>query len=170
MVAPRTAKRHAMPRSSHPRLNPVRRTSRPGRWRDAGVKNGPQSSPQERRPVMIRKSTARWQGDGLHGKGSLTTQSGVFHDQPYSFQTRFQSEDGKAGTNPEELLGAAHAGCYAMALSFALTDAGHVPDELRVTADVDISQVEGGFAIKNIVLNLEARVKGIDNSAFLVLA
>src|ERR1700685_556715 len=67
---------------------------------------------------MIRKSTARWQGDGLHGKGALTTQSGVFRDQPYSFKTRFQSEDGKAGTNPEELLGAAHAGGYAMALSF----------------------------------------------------
>jgi lipoyl-dependent peroxiredoxin len=119
---------------------------------------------------MIRKSTAVWKGDGLSGKGLLTTQSGVLKDQPYSFQTRFKSEDGKAGTNPEELIAAAHAGCYAMALSFALSEAGHAPDELRVTADVDISQVEGGFAIKNIVLNLEARVKGIDNSAFLALA
>jgi osmotically inducible protein OsmC len=119
---------------------------------------------------MIRKSTARWQGDGLHGKGTLTTQSGVFHDQPYSFQTRFQSEDGKAGTNPEELLGAAHAGCYAMALSFALTDAGHKPDELRVTAGVDLQKVDDGFAIKTIALELEAKVPGIDATKFQTIA
>jgi hypothetical protein len=62
---------------------------------------------------MIRKSTAIWHGDGLHGNGALTTQSGAFRDQPYSFKTRFQNEDGKAGTNPEELVGAAHASCYA---------------------------------------------------------
>jgi osmotically inducible protein OsmC len=110
---------------------------------------------------MIRKSTARWQGDGLHGKGALTTQSGAFRDQPYSFQTRFQNEDGKAGTNPEELLGAAHAGCYAMALSFALSGAGHVPEELRVTAAVDLQK---------IALELEARVPGIDQAKFQALA
>jgi osmotically inducible protein OsmC len=119
---------------------------------------------------MIRKSTARWQGDGLHGKGALTTQSGVFRDQPYSFQTRFQSEDGKAGTNPEELLGAAHAGCYAMALSFALTGAGHAPEELRVTAGVDLQKEGEGFAIKTIALELEARVPGIDPAKFKAIA
>jgi len=119
---------------------------------------------------MTRQSTAVWQGSGREGKGFLTTQSGVFKDQPYSFQTRFQSEDGKAGTNPEELLGAAHAGCFAMALSFALTDAGHVPTELRVTAGVDLSQVEGGFAIKTITLNLEAKVSGIENAKFKEIA
>src|SRR5580700_6122710 len=119
---------------------------------------------------MIRKSSARWQGDGLHGKGALTTQSGVFHDQPYSFQTRFQSEDGKAGTNPEELLGAAHAGCYAMALSFALTEAGHAPQELRVTASVDLAKSDDGFAIKTIGLDLEARVAGIDAAKFQTIA
>ena len=119
---------------------------------------------------MIRKSTARWQGDGLHGKGALTTQSGVFRDQPYSFQTRFQSEDGKAGTNPEELLGAAHAGCYAMALSFALTGAGHAPEELRVTAAVDLQKEGEGFAIKTIALDLEARVPGLDQAKFLAIA
>ena len=115
---------------------------------------------------MIRKSTARWQGDGLHGKGSLTTQSGAFKEQPYSFNTRFQSEDGKAGTNPEELLGAAHAGCFAMALSFALTDAGHPPQELNVTAGVDIVKGDGGFSIKNIHLELEGKVSGIDQATF----
>ena len=115
---------------------------------------------------MIRKSTAKWQGDGLHGKGTLTTQSGAFQAQPYSFQTRFQSEDGKAGTNPEELLAAAHAGCFAMAMSFALTNAGHAPEELRVTAGVDITKTDDGFVIKTINLDLEAKVSGIDAAAF----
>jgi osmotically inducible protein OsmC len=115
---------------------------------------------------MIRKSTATWQGDGLHGKGTLTTQSGAFQSQPYSFQTRFQSEDGKAGTNPEELLAAAHAGCFAMAMSFALTNAGHAPEELRVTAGVDIAKTDDGFVIKTINLDLEAKVSGIDAAAF----
>jgi osmotically inducible protein OsmC len=115
---------------------------------------------------MIRTSTAVWRGDGLHGKGELSTQSGVFNAQPYSFQTRFQSEDGKAGTNPEELLGAAHAGCFAMATSFALTEAGHPPEELRVSAAVELSKVEGGFAISNIALKLEARVPGLDDAKF----
>jgi osmotically inducible protein OsmC len=115
---------------------------------------------------MIRKSTARWQGNLLQGKGTLSTQSGVFQSQPYSFQTRFQSEDGKAGTNPEELLAAAHAGCFAMALSFALTEAGHAPEELNVTAGVDLVKTDGGFSIKNIHLELEAKVPGIDRAAF----
>jgi osmotically inducible protein OsmC len=119
---------------------------------------------------MIRKSVAVWQGDGLHGKGALTTQSGVFHDQPYSFQTRFQSEDGKAGTNPEELLGAAHAGCYAMALSFALSDAGTPPTELRVSAKVDLQKAGDGFAITTIGLELEAKVPGIDAAKFAAIA
>jgi osmotically inducible protein OsmC len=119
---------------------------------------------------MIRKSTAVWRGNGLQGTGSLTTQSGALREQPYSFKTRFQSEDGKAGTNPEELLGAAHAGCYAMALSFALTDAGHAPQELRVTASVDIAKVDDGFAIKSIALELEARIPGIDAARFQTLA
>jgi osmotically inducible protein OsmC len=119
---------------------------------------------------MIRKSTAVWQGDGPHGSGALTTQSGALRDQPYSFKTRFQSEDGKAGTNPEELLGAAHAGCYAMALSFALTEAGHTPGELRVTAAVDISKGDDGFAIKSIALELEARVPRIDAEGFQAIA
>lgn len=119
---------------------------------------------------MIRKSTAVWRGNGLHGKGALTTQSGAFHDQPYSFQTRFQSEDGKAGTNPEELLGAAHAGCFAMAVSFALTDAGSPPEELRVTAAVDLQKDGDGFSIKSIALELEAHVPGIDPAKFQAIA
>jgi osmotically inducible protein OsmC len=119
---------------------------------------------------MIRKSSAVWRGDGLHGKGELTTQSGIFHDQPYSFMTRFQSEDGKAGTNPEELIAAAHAGCFAMALSFALTAAGHPPQELRASAGVDLSKVDDGFAIKSIALTVEGRVQGIDQAKFQEIA
>jgi osmotically inducible protein OsmC len=119
---------------------------------------------------MIRKSTAVWRGNGLEGAGALTTQSGVFNEQPYSFKTRFQSEDGKAGTNPEELIAAAHAGCYAMALSFALSDAGHTPKELRVSAAVDLGKVPDGFAITSIALSLEASVPGIDAAKFQTIA
>ena len=119
---------------------------------------------------MIRTSTAVWRGDGLHGKGELSTQSGVFKGQPYSFQTRFQSEDGKAGTNPEELLGAAHAGCFAMATSFALSDAGHPPEELNVSAAVELSKDGAGFVISSIALTLEARVSGLDDAKFQEIA
>lgn len=119
---------------------------------------------------MIRKSTAVWHGNGLHGTGALTTQSGAFSDHPYSAKTRFENEDGKLGTNPEELLGAAHAGCYAMALSFLLTGAGHEPDELRVTASVELVKLESGFAIQSIALDLEGRVPGLDAEAFHELA
>ena len=119
---------------------------------------------------MIRNGMAVWQGDVLHGKGALTTQSGVLRDQPYSFTTRMQNEDGKAGTNPDELLGAAQAGCYAMALSHVLTEAGHAPAELRVTAAVDYGKVDDGFAIKSIALEVEARVPGIQAVTFRTLA
>jgi osmotically inducible protein OsmC len=120
--------------------------------------------------IMIRKSTAVWKGDAMHGAGALTMQSGTFNDQPYSFKTRFQSEDGKAGTNPEELLAASHAGCFAMATSFALTEAGHPPTELRVSAAVDLGKVEGGFAITSIALDLDAKVPGIDAEKFKAIA
>jgi len=119
---------------------------------------------------MIRTSTAVWRGNGPQGKGALSTQSGVFNDQPYSFQTRFASEDGKAGTNPEELIGAAHAGCFAMALAFALTEAGKPPEELRVAAKVDLVKLEAGWTIQRIALELEAKVPGIDPAKFQELA
>ncbi len=119
---------------------------------------------------MIRKSTALWRGDAVHGSGALTTQSGALRGQPYSFKTRFQSEDGRAGTNPEELLAAAHAGCYAMALSFALGNAGHPPTELNVSAGVDLEKVGEGFAITSIALEVGAQVTGIDPVAFQTIA
>jgi osmotically inducible protein OsmC len=119
---------------------------------------------------MIRKSTAIWHGDTLHGSGTLTSQSDALHEQPYSFKTRFQSEDGRAGTNPEELLAAAHAGCYAMAVSFALSEVGYPPAELRVTAAVELSRVNEAFVITTIGLNLEARVTKIEQEKFLAIA
>jgi osmotically inducible protein OsmC len=118
---------------------------------------------------MIRKSMVTWQGDGPNGKGALTTESGAIRAQPYSFKTRF-GEDGKAGTNPEELLGAAHATCFAMTVAFVLTDAGHAPTQLDVTAAVDISKVGEGFAITSIALDLQARIEGLGVEQFQTLA
>src|SRR5882672_1787443 len=120
--------------------------------------------------TLKRKSTAVWRGNGLEGTGTLSTQSGAFKDQPYSFKTRFASEDGKAGTNPEELIAAAHAGCYAMALSFALTDAGHPPTELNTSATVKLDKANPGFVISGIDLTVEGRVPGMSAEKFQELA
>jgi osmotically inducible protein OsmC len=117
---------------------------------------------------MIRRSMTEWKGDGPTGSGSLSTESGALRGQPFSFKTRF-SEDGKTGTNPEELLGAAHAACFAMTVAFVLTDAGHAPKELKVAAAVDISKVGAGFAITSIALDLEARVDGLSAERFRTL-
>lgn len=119
---------------------------------------------------MKRTATAVWQGNGMEGKGSLTTQSGVFDKQPYSFKTRFQNEDGKAGTNPEELIAAAHAGCFNMALSFQLSGAGFVPDELHTEAVINMENINGGFQITKIDLHLQADIKGITAEKFMELA
>ncbi|NTV83731.1 MAG: OsmC family protein [Bacteroidales bacterium] len=119
---------------------------------------------------MKRKANAIWQGNGLEGKGSLTSTSGVLKNTPYSFVTRFKNEDGIAGTNPEELIAAAHAGCYAMALSFALTGEGFVPDELKVEATVTLEQVMDHFEITGINLDLAAKIPNIDYEKFQELA
>jgi len=115
---------------------------------------------------MKRTASAIWKGSGLEGSGSLTTQSGVFNAQPYSFKLRFENEDGKQGTNPEELIAAAHAGCFNMALSFQLTGAGFVPESLNTDAVLNFDKVGDGFAVTEIVLNLKAVVPGIDNAKF----
>jgi osmotically inducible protein OsmC len=118
---------------------------------------------------MIRKSMTEWKGDGPTGSGSVSTESGALRAQPFSFKTRFQGDDGKAGTNPEELLGAAHASCFAMTVAFVLTEAGHAPKQLKVTTAVDISKVGEGFAITSIALDLEARVDGLGVEQFRTL-
>jgi osmotically inducible protein OsmC len=120
--------------------------------------------------MLNRTSQAIWTGDGLTGKGTLDTQSGALKAQPYSFHTRFVAEDGKAGTNPEELIAAAHAGCFAMALSFGLTGAGHPPVELKVSATVSMDKKDVHWFVAHITLDLEARVPGIEPARFQELA
>lgn len=119
---------------------------------------------------MKRHATAHWQGNGKEGKGQLTTPSGVFQDHPYSFKTRFENEDGKAGTNPEELVAAAHAGCFNMALSFMLSGAGHAPESLDTKATITMDTSGQHFEITDIVLDLTAKVPGISAAQFQELA
>jgi lipoyl-dependent peroxiredoxin len=119
---------------------------------------------------MKRRSTAIWQGNGAEGKGSLTSTSGVLKNTPYSSTTRFKNEDGKEGTNPEELIAAAHSGCYAMALSYALTGEGFIPTELKVEAAVNIEKMTDHFEITGIHLDLTGKVPGITEAKFLDLA
>jgi lipoyl-dependent peroxiredoxin len=119
---------------------------------------------------MKRKAQAVWNGGGKDGSGKLTTPSGVFSDQPYSAKMRFESEDGKLGTNPEELIAAAHAGCFTMALSFQLGGAGHPPQELATEAVLDMQQGDGGWSIKSIHLDVRGKVDGISAEKFQELA
>ena len=119
---------------------------------------------------MKRKATAIWQGNGADGKGSLTSTSGVLDKTPYSSTTRFKNEDGREGTNPEELIAAAHSGCFAMALSYALTGAGFTVTELKVEAAVSIEKIIDHFEITGINLDLTGKVPGISEEKFLELA
>src|SRR4051794_19020901 len=112
--------------------------------------------------MPTRIANAHWEGDFKRGGGTVALSSGAF-EGPYNFSGRF--EDG-AGTNPEELLGAAHAACFAMALSVGLTQAGNPPEALDVEAKVTIAQVDDGFAITRTDLDLRGKVPGIDEAAF----
>ncbi|GER87771.1 peroxiredoxin [Dictyobacter vulcani] len=113
--------------------------------------------------MAIRKADAEWNGDLKQGQGKVSLGSGAFEGQ-YSFRSRMG--DGSGGTNPEELIAAAHAGCYSMALSASLAGAGHTPTRVHTTANVHFNQVEGGFAINPIELVTEAVVPGIDDATF----
>lgn len=119
---------------------------------------------------MIRKANAVWHGTGKEGSGTLTSPSTVLNNTPYSFNTRFVNEDGKAGTNPEELIAAAHAGCFSMALSFQLSGAGFTPTELATEASLRMEQEGGGFKIKSIHLSLTGKVPNITEEKFKELA
>ena len=112
---------------------------------------------------MIRKARAVWRGTGKDGNGRLSTDSGVLSDTAYSFKTRFESEK---GTNPEELIAAAHAGCFAMALAFQLQTAGYNPSELDASAAVSLDKDGQGFRITRSALTLRAQVPGIDKAKF----
>ena len=120
--------------------------------------------------ALKRSSTAVWHGNGPKGNGTLTTLSGALKEQPYSANTRFASEDGKAGTNPEELIAAAHAGCFTMALSFQLTNAGHEPTELKTTAVVSIEKQDAGWTITGIQLDVTGKVPGVSAEQFQTFA
>src|SRR4051794_2841573 len=112
---------------------------------------------------MNRHASAVWHGGLKDGSGTLSTQSGVFQEQPYSFQTRFG--DAK-GTNPEELIAAAHAGCFTMALSLFLGNASMRADRIETKADVTLAQQGGGFAITAIHLDVTATIPGADDAKF----
>ena len=116
---------------------------------------------------MIRKAKAVWRGTGRDGSGGLSTDSGVLAETPYSFKTRFESEK---GTNPEELIAAAHAGCFTMALAFRLQRAGYTPTELSTEAAVTLEQDGAGFRISRSALTLRAQVPNLDEAAFARMA
>lgn len=112
---------------------------------------------------MKRRGSAQWQGGIKDGRGTVSTESGVLSEAQYSFSTRF--EDGK-GTNPEELIAAAHAGCFSMALSKQLGDAGMTAESINTTASVSLEKTDAGFGITKVHLDVTARIPGADESAF----
>ncbi len=117
---------------------------------------------------MIRKSgSATWTGALKDGKGTVSTQTNALAAQPYGFNTRFE---GKPGTNPEELIGAAHAACYAMAMSMGLGEAGHTADKIDAKSTVSLEEKDGGFAITKLHLDVSASIPGIDDAAFQEIA
>ena len=113
--------------------------------------------------MTIRSASARYDGLGKSGKGHVSTQSGVLSDSPYGFNTRFENEP---GTNPEELIAAAHASCFTMALSFALAKAGFTDGKLETTAKVTLDKDGDGFTITKSALDLKATIEGIDPAQF----
>ncbi|HXY43417.1 MAG TPA: OsmC family protein [Acidimicrobiales bacterium] len=115
-----------------------------------------------------RTGEAVWEGD-LSGQGTVSLGSGAFRG-PYSAKSRFEDAEGVTGTNPEELIGAAHAACYSMALAHGLSQAGHVPTRVHTTANVRLERLDAGFAITRIDLVTEAEVPGLDAETFQVEA
>jgi osmotically inducible protein OsmC len=112
---------------------------------------------------MQRNATAQWRGALKTGKGSISSDSGVLSETPFSFGTRFE---GAQGTNPEELIAAAHAGCFSMALSMMLGQQDLEPEKVDTRASLTLDQVEGGFAVTAIHLDVTAKVTGADQAAF----
>jgi len=112
---------------------------------------------------MIRKASALWNGTLKDGKGTVTTESGVLAQTPYSFRSRFETG---TGTNPEELIAAAHAGCFTMALSAQLSAAGFTPESLATSAALSLDKLDSGWTVTKIQLEVTARVPGITNENF----
>ena len=116
---------------------------------------------------MQKYGSAKWSGGLKDGKGQLSTESGALKDQPYGFNTRFEDAP---GTNPEELIGVAHAGCFSMALSMILGEDDMVADEINTRATVTLDKKDGGFAITAVHLDLEAKIPGADKDRFMTAA
>ncbi|MCY1458680.1 Peroxiredoxin OsmC [compost metagenome] len=116
---------------------------------------------------MKKTASAIWQGGLKDGKGLLSTESGALKQNPYGFNTRFEDQP---GTNPEELIGAAHAGCFSMALSMMLGEAGFTPDRIDTIAEVTLDKKDDGFAITAVHLILKAKVPGASQAQFLEVA
>ena len=117
--------------------------------------------------IMKRKGSAVWKGGLKDGSGVVSTESGVLSSVPYSFAKRFGDE---AGTNPEELIGAAHAGCFSMAFSAQLGEAGVTPEKIETTATVTIENVGGGFTINAVHLDVQATIPNLEDSKFQEIA
>jgi osmotically inducible protein OsmC len=116
---------------------------------------------------MSTYGTAVWSGGIKDGKGAISTKSGALKDYPYGFSSRFE---GKPGTNPEELVGAAHAGCFTMALSLILGEAKLTAEKMETQADVTLEKQADGFAITSVHLTLKAKIPGADDAKFQELA
>ena len=114
-----------------------------------------------------RQATAQWQGGTRDGKGMISTESGALNSYPYGFAGRFE---GQSGTNPEELIGAAHAGCFTMALSLILSQSGLTAEYMETTATVTLEQNDGGYSITGVHLRLKAKIPGADRETFQKLA
>lgn len=112
---------------------------------------------------MIRKASAKWNGDLKTGKGTISTESGVLSSTAYSFARRFDSEK---GTNPEELIAAAHAGCFSMALSAQLGNAGITPESIETSADVSLDKLDSGWTVTKVHLTVRAHIPGADQAKF----
>lgn len=116
---------------------------------------------------MIKKGSAVWRGTIKEGQGTISTETGVLRDAPYGFKSRFESGP---GTNPEELIAAAHAACFSMALSLMLGEAGHAADTIETSAEVRMEKKDDGFSIVSSHLDLRANVPGISDSLFTEIA
>ena len=119
---------------------------------------------------MKRKAQAVWRGAGKDGRGTITTGSGALKEQPYSTLTRFEDESGRAGTNQDELLAAAHASCFTMALAYQLSGAGHPPEELNTDAVLTMEKGDTGWSITASHLTVKGRVPGVSREQFMELA
>jgi osmotically inducible protein OsmC len=112
---------------------------------------------------MLRKASAEWKGNLKEGKGTISTDSGVLKNTQYSFSTRFENG---IGTNPEELIAAAHAGCFSMALSGQLEKGGMVAESINTTANVTMEKTDAGFTITSVHLDVKVKIPGADQNAF----